>query len=93
VTGRPAPTAGRGGSLVTQQSQELIGAHRGGRASPHVAHKPLTPGRAGLNPDDAQGIAILDDVHLVAFVQTMSLAQRSGNRYLALTVQPQRNLP
>src|SRR5258707_3875954 len=85
VAGGVAMAIGRaGGSVATQQLHELIRAHGGACPAAHPAHNPLPSGRARLDLDDAQGIAVFDDVYLIALMQTVPRAEISGDRHLPL---------
>src|ERR1017187_2967662 len=91
VAAHPAVTAvWARGSFATQQFQELVRAHGGGRPAAHLVHESLPPGRAPLGTYDAQCVAVFDDVYLVTLMEAVPLAQGSGDRHLALAVEPHR---
>src|SRR5450756_701290 len=77
----------KGASVATQQLHQLICGQgcRGGVA--HPADDSLSPGLPCGAMHDPEGVAVLHDVHLVAFGDPMTMAQLSRNRHLSLAVQ------
>src|SRR5262249_8874061 len=87
MTGRSACGPSLRRSFSTEQFHELFGAHARVRAATHPADQAPTAGRARI---DAQRAAIFDDVHLIPPVEPMPLANRGGDRHLALAIEPHR---
>jgi hypothetical protein len=76
------------GSFVTQQPEKLVSTQGGGRPAAHPPHETLAAGGAALHTDNAESIALLDDIHFVTFVQAVALAKGRWDRHLTLAVQP-----
>src|SRR5664280_854707 len=76
-----------GASVATQQLHQLVCGQgcRGGVS--HPADDPLSPALPCGAMHDPEGVAVLHDVHLVAFGEPMAMAQLSRNRYLSLAVE------
>src|SRR5664280_306189 len=74
-------------SVATQQLHQLVCGQgcRGGVS--HPADDPLPPGLPFGAMHDPEGVAVLNDVHLVAFGEPMAMAQLSRNRHLSLAVE------
>src|SRR5674476_1280929 len=76
-----------GASVATQQLHQLVCGQgcRGGVA--HPADDSLSSGLPCGVMHDPEGVAVLNDVHLVAFGDPMAMAQLSRNRHLSLAVE------
>src|SRR5450759_4822264 len=87
ITLESTSVARNGASLATQQLHQLVCGPgcRGGVA--HPADDALSPGVPGGVMHDPEGVAVLHDVHLVAFDDPMPMAQLSRNRHLSLAVE------